>query len=204
MMLEKHSFVGKDKEDILKQIKSTLDKEETEVILASEEQKKGLFSKKEEYKVILIEDLNNFIKNMIIEVVKNMGLDPKIETKKRKDNIIFTLIAENNGILIGKNGRTIDAIQTIIRTAVYNEINDNYNFMIDVSDYKQKNEARLERLAKYTAKDVARTKISVKLDPMNSYERRIIHNILNDSKDVDTVSQGEEPNRYVVIKPKEN
>lgn len=203
-MLEKHSFVGKDKEDILKQIKTILNKEENEVILASEEQKKGLFSKKEEYKVILIEDLNNFIKDTIIEVVKNMGLDPKIETKKRKDNIIFTLIAENNGILIGKNGRTIDAIQTIIRTAVYNEITDNYNFIIDVSDYKQKNEARLERLAKYTAKDVARTKISVKLDPMNSYERRIIHNILNDSKDVDTVSQGEEPNRYVVIKPKEN
>lgn len=203
-MLQKHNFIGKNKEDILEQIKGELNKEENELVMLPVEQKKSLFGKKEEYNVVLKDDLNDFIKNKIIEIITNMGLEPQIETKKREDNIIFTVRSDNNGILIGRNGRTIDAIQTIVRAVLYKEIGATYNFTIDVSDYKQKNQSRLERLAKYTAKDVARSGIEVKLDPMNSYERRIIHSILSESKDVMTISEGEEPNRYVVIKPKEN
>ncbi len=203
-MLQKHNFIGKNKEDILGQISNELNKEENELVMIPVEQKKSLFGKKEEYNVVLKDDVNNFIKNQIIEIITNMGLEPQIETKKREDNIIFTVRSDNNGILIGRNGRTIDAIQTIIRAILYKEIGATYNFTIDVSDYKQKNQSRLERLAKYTAKDVARSKVAVKLDPMNSYERRIIHSILTDSKDVMTISEGEEPNRYVVIKPKED
>ena len=87
---------------------------------------------------------------------------------------------------------------------IYLELNTYYKFIIDVSDYKRKRVIRLEKLAKYTAKDVAKSKMPVNLEPMNSYERRIIHNALNNSKDVITESEGEEPNRYVVIKPKED
>jgi len=201
-MLEKHNFVGKSKEDILEQIKEQLNLEEKDIILIPIEEKKGLFGKKEEYEVVSKEALNAFIKEKIMEIENKLGENPQIETKKREDNITYTIRCDKNALLIGKNGRTIDAIQNIVRAIVFKEIKQVYNFIIDVSDYKQKNQSRLERLAKYTAKDVARMNMEIKLDPMNSYERRIIHNILSNSKDVYTISEGEEPNRYVIIKPK--
>ena len=83
------------------------------------------------------------------------------------------------------------------------ELGRNYKFMIDVNEYKEKREKTLERLAKRIAREVAATKVEVKLDSMNSYERRIIHNTLTNNKKVYTESEGEEPNRYVVVKPKE-
>ena len=76
-----------------------------------------------------------------------------------------------------------------------------YRFVIDVSDYKENNDLRLERLARKIARDVKFSKVEAKLDPMNSYERRIIHNALSKNKYVTTESEGEEPNRCVVIKP---
>ena len=87
---------------------------------------------------------------------------------------------------------------------VSTKYNTFYKFTVDVNDYKNQRKSRLEKLAKYTAKDVAKSKQQVSLEPMNSYERRIIHNVLTNSKDVITQSEGEEPNRYVVIKPKED
>ena len=115
---------------------------------------------------------------------------------------MFNIISEKS-ILIGKNGRTIEALKTIIQAYLNEELKNNYyRFMIDVNDYNQNRKVRLEKLAKYTAKNVARTKVEASLDPMNSYERRIIHSVLSNSKDVETISFGEEPNRYVLIRPK--
>ena len=77
-----------------------------------------------------------------------------------------------------------------------------YKFNLDVGEYKLKKQKNLERMAYRIAKEVRKTKVDAKLDPMNSYERRIIHNALNDDRYVYTESFGEEPNRYVVIKPR--
>ena len=84
------------------------------------------------------------------------------------------------------------------------EIDKYFNLTIDIGEYKKERENRLERLAKKVAREVAYSKVEAKLDPMNSYERRIIHTILAENKKVITESEGEEPNRYVVIKPKED
>ena len=105
---------------------------------------------KETCRTIIAAALNEFIKEKIMEIVTNMGLEPRIETKIREDNITFTICSDNNAILIGKNGRTIDAIQTIIRAILYKEINTSYNFTtlsgssitltftkIDVSNFEQ-------------------------------------------------------------------
>ena len=83
------------------------------------------------------------------------------------------------------------------------ELGKNYKFTLDVNEYKEKREKSLERLAKRIAREVRTTKVEAKLDSMNSYERRIIHNTLTNYKGVYTESEGEEPNRYVVVKPKE-
>ena len=97
-------------------------------------------------------------------------------------------------LLIPKGGKQI----------LQKEIHYNYRFFLDVSDYKEKNDKHLEMLARKIAKEVKETKIEVKLDSMNSYERRIVHNALSNNKYVYTESVGEEPNRAVVIKPKED
>ena len=116
---------------------------------------------------------------------------------------IFYDEAKELGKLIGKNGYTISALQTIVRQIVFNEINQNISIILDVENYKEKKIKNIEYLAKKTAREVAKTKVEAKLDSMNSYERRIVHSILSEDKYVYTESIGEEPNRCVVIKPKE-
>ena len=151
-------------------------------------------------------DLIKLTEDIVLSIVedKNMVAVKEFETENEKEILIQILVAEKDmAQVIGKNGRTIDSLQTITTAMLKQELGTHYYFLIDVNDYKQRKEKRLEKLAKYTAKDVARTKIEVSLDPMNSYERRIIHNTLSNSKDVYTESVGEEPNRYVVVKPKE-
>ena len=174
-----------------------------ELVISEKEVKAGLFSKKVEIVAITKSELNKYIKDYILELVKNIGINVNIETKVNNDIPTFNIITDQSSILIGRNGRTIEALQNITSQMIYLELNTYYKFIIDVSDYKRKRTIRLEKLAKYTAKDVAKSKMPVSLEPMNSYERRIIHNALNNSKDVITESEGEEPNRYVLIKPKE-
>ena len=121
----------------------------------------------------------------------------------REKNIEVKIFSDHNSILIGKDGRTLESLQNIVRQILYKYTEDEYKIILDVENYKEKKITNLERLAKRTAREVASTKIETKLDRMNSYERRIIHNALTNHKYVYTESMGEEPNRYVVIKPKE-
>ena len=148
-------------------------------------------------------DINNFIKDYIVNLVKDMGFEVNAEIKVRDDILNITLFSNNNSLLIGKDGKNMSALSLIARQVLYNELGFFYKFNLDVGDYKVKQQKNLERLAYRVAREVAKTKVEVKLDSMNSYERRIIHNALNDDKYVYTESVGEEPNRCVVIKLRE-
>ena len=132
-----------------------------------------------------------------------MGLTVNLEVRRRDENITIKIFSDHNAVLIGKNGRALEALQTIIRQIVHNETKEFISIILDVENYKDKRVKNLEILAKKIAKEVANTKVETKLDSMNSYERRIIHSILSDNKYVYTESIGEEPNRCVVGKPKE-
>ena len=162
-----------------------------------------LFNKKSVIEVVKKDDVLDYIKDMIKQITKYMGLTVNMEVKKREDSVTISLYSDNNGILIGKDAKTLNALTTIIRQAVHNQIDTYYNFVLDVSEYKEKQQYFIEKAAKKIAREVAKTKVEAKLDPMNSYERRIVHNALTDFKGVYTESEGEEPHRYVVIKPKE-
>ena len=129
-----------------------------------------------------------------------MGIKGNFEIKQRDGMTTITIFSDNNNILIGKQGRTIEALSLILKQYLYNELGFYFPFNLDVGEYKLKHQHQLERLAKSIAKDVKRTKMDVKLDPMNSYERRVIHTILSEYKNIKTESTGEEPNRSVVIK----
>ena len=113
------------------------------------------------------------------------------------------MFSDNNAILIGKNGRTMSSMQQLLRQTIKNKLNIKINIILDVEEYKIKQQKNIERLAVKLAKDVIRTNIEVKMDSMNSYERRLVHSRLADFDGVKTESTGEEPNRCVVIKPVE-
>lgn len=200
--MNKKIFEAKTYEQAVALACETLNVNEEEVIIYKKEEKKSLFNKKVEIEVTTKEDINQYVKEYLKKVCNEMNFNIQIELKKRENTPIFNIVCED-AILIGRHGRTIDALQTITTQMLKKNLNIFYRIMIDVNDYKQSRRIRLEKLAKYTAKEVAKTKIEAKLDPMNSYERRIIHNALSQSKDVTTISYGEEPKRYVVIKPKE-
>ena len=201
--MNKQSFTGKTKEEAIINAWEFLNAKEDELVIIDKEEKKSLFNKKVEIEAITKDELHNEIKNYLLKLVKDMGIEAKIETKTREETIIFNLIAPEKAILIGKNGRTIEALQNITNQMISTNLKTYYRFLVDVNGYRENKQRRLEKTAKYTAKEVAKTKIPAHLEPMNSYERRIIHNTLTNSKDVTTESEGEEPNRHVVIKPKE-
>lgn len=200
--MNKETFQGKNKEEALVKAMEALNAKKEELFIIEKETKKTLFNKKVEIEAITKTELNKCIKEYILKIVKDMGINAKIETKTKEETVVYNLITTENSILIGKNGRTIEALQNVTNQMVNTELNTYYRFIIDVNDYKAKRKTRLEKIAKYTAKEVAKTKIEAHLEPMNSYERRIIHSILSESKDVVTESEGEEPNRHIVIKLK--
>ncbi|NCC71438.1 hypothetical protein EOM09_07720, partial [bacterium] len=136
--------------------------------------------------------------------LKNFNLDGKVETKIRDNQINYLIHSDNNSILIGKKGHILDALHKYLRQVIYTETDIYPQLILDVEGYKEKQIFYLERDAKKIAKEVQDTKIDVKMDPMNSYDRKVIHSVLADFKNIKTESIGEEPNRCVVIKYKED
>lgn len=199
--MEKYVFSGKTEEEALEAALSELNVEKKDILYDAKEQKGGLFKgKKVEISVTKKSDINDYIKSVVLKIVTDMGFDAKIETKVRDDILNLTIYSDNNNLLIGRDGKNMNALSTIVKQIIQNELGMYYKFNLDVGEYKLKQQKNLERMAKRIAREVAKSKVEVKLDPMNSYERRIVHNILNDDRYVYTESVGEEPNRCVVIK----
>ena len=203
--MEKHKYSGKSKEEAIKKAQEELQELESNLFIREiSETKAGLFkSKKVEIEVIEKRDVVQHIKEYLIKILKSMGITANIEIKNKDDVPKYIIYSDNDGILIGKNGKNLKALSMIVAQHLNTELSRTYRFAIDVNDYQERREKSLEHLAKRVAKEVLETKIEAKLDSMNSYERRIIHNTLTNNKKVYTESEGEEPNRYVVIKPKE-
>lgn len=206
MEMEKHKFSGKTKEEAIQTAKEELQEiEENLFIKEVGESKGGLFkSKKVEIEVIEKREVVKYIKEYLIKILKSMGFNVNIEVKTKEEIPKYIIFSDNDALLIGKNGKNLKALSILVSQHLNNEIGRNYKFVIDINEYKEKREKSLERLAKRIAREVRTTKVEAKLDSMNSYERRIIHNVLTNYKGIYTESEGEEPNRCVVIKPKED
>lgn len=194
-------FEGKTKEEAKEKALEALNVSEKEMFCKEEEIKGKLF-KATTYKcsAIKISDIADFLKEKLSELLENMGIESQFETSVRDEQINIKMYSDKNNILIGKNGQTLMAIQTVLRQMVHNEIGMYPYILLDVENYKEKKIGNLERTAKRIAKEVQKTKIDVSLDNMNSYERRIIHNALTKFKNISTTSEGEEPNRHIVIR----
>ena len=203
--LKSHKYEGKNQEEVINSALKDLNASTNEVYTNVKEEITGSIFKSKKYKVevILKEDLVEYIKNYLKEITDLMGLKVQFEVQKRENFIKVNMICDNNAILIGKNGRTMSSLQVLIRQAVQTKCEQRINIILDASDYKEKQQRNIERHAIRLAKDVRKTGVEVKMDSMNSFERRLVHNKLTDFKGVTTISEGEEPNRCVVIKPVE-
>lgn len=201
--MKSYTYEGKNKEEAINKAVNELNTIRENLIVEVLEETKGIVKKKVVVKVIKQDEIVDFIKDTLNEITKSMGVNINLEVRKRNETISIKIFSDNNAILIGKNGRTITALQNLIKQMVYNVLEEKISIILDVENYKEKRIKSLEYLAKNTAKEVSKTKIEAKLDSMNSYERRIIHEALSNNRYVYTESTGEEPNRCVVIKPKE-
>ena len=130
-----------------------------------------------------------------------MGISVEIDTKLDEEDkeLEVNLSGDEMGILIGKRGQTLDSLQYLLSLVVNKESNDYLRVKLDTENYRERRKETLETLAKNIAYKVKRTRRSVSLEPMNPYERRIIHSALQNDKYVFTRSEGEEPFRHVVI-----
>ena len=133
-----------------------------------------------------------------------MGIEINVEIREEDGVINVGIVTDNSPILIGKEGKNIDALQLLLRQSVSNQVGKRIKINVDASDYKLKKQKRLEREIKNIACEVLKSRVAAKLDPMNSYDRRIVHSIVSTFDNLETESSGEAPNRYVTIKYKEN
>ena len=201
--MKTYTFEGKTKEAAIELALEELKISEEDLIINNITEKSGLLKKSVEIEVLNINEIITFIKETISKITKLMNAESNLEVRRRDNSISVTIFSDNNSILIGKNGKNVAALQLIIRQMVNTKLKEHLSIVIDVGNYKEKRVKSIEALAKRLAREAHKTKTEVTMDSMNSYERRIVHSVLADDKYVYTESIGEEPNRCVVIKLKE-
>ena len=145
----------------------------------------------------------NLVKNKLEQFLKQFieKIDSSFNFKiyAENSNITINITGENSGMLIGYRGETLNALQTILTAIANKDLNTKIRIFLNVDNYKEKREKALEELAIKVSKTVLRTNKSITLEPMNAYERKIIHTKLQNVKNIKTHSIGEEPNRKIVI-----
>lgn len=194
---------GKNIDDLKKEALEKLNCTENDVIFLSNNIKKNLFkSDVIQLKIYRVSDIADYIKSFLIEVLKNMAINVNSYEIKVKDKQIYiTFHSDKDNILIGRDGKNLKALENYAKQFVYNKIKIYPYLILNASNYKEKQESYLIKLAKKIAYEVRSTKHDVIMDNMNSYERRIIHNALSDIKGITTISEGIEPNRHIIVKP---
>ncbi|MDR4890495.1 RNA-binding cell elongation regulator Jag/EloR [Fredinandcohnia sp. QZ13] len=189
-------------ESALAQLSTTRDRTEIQII---DEGKKGIFGifgtkpavVKVTVKIDPVEEAQKFLE----KVISSMGVQAKLDVFRNGKNVTFQLSGEKMAVLIGKRGQTLNSLQYLTQL-VANRFSDHYlNIMVDAENYRGRREETLVQLAERLADKVSRTKQDVKLEPMPSYERKVIHTALANHAKVKTSSSGSDPNRYIVISP---
>jgi len=146
------------------------------------------------------EDIIEEAKRYLIEVATNMGTSADVTVTKEEEHITFTLTGDKIGLLIGKRGRTLNALQYLTQLVINKEGRKYQSVTVDAAGYRERRKATLIDLAQKMAEKALHIDKKVSLEPMPAYERKIIHSALQDNDKVATYSEGKEPHRYIVIK----
>ncbi|KGX93677.1 protein jag [Pontibacillus halophilus JSM 076056 = DSM 19796] len=137
------------------------------------------------------------------EIANGMGADVEVEVRQKSRNVYFQLSGKRVAMLIGKRGKTLNALQSLAQLAINRHTDKFYTVYVDAEGYRERRKATLQSLAENTADKCIALQKDVSLEAMPSYERKIIHAALQRHPKVTTYSDGNEPNRYVVVRPKQ-
>ena len=148
------------------------------------------------------EQVINAAEKFLQDVFATMNLEVTIEVADAEDGCLFNLSGKGLGVLIGKHGQALDALQYLLNLSVNRKHDDKIYFTLDVEDYRNRRAEAVTKLAKSVAERAIKTRKEVKLEPMSRHERKIIHTVLQENNRVETHSAGEEPYRYVIVSPK--
>lgn len=187
----------------LKELEATRDEVDVEVL---EEPSKGILGlikvKPARVKVILKENPLNRASGLLKDIFQNMDLDVKIKISEKEKTMFINLEGPELGILIGRRGETLDALQYLVNLSANKNQETRKKIIIDIEGYRNRREKTLQRLALKLADKAKQRGRNVVLEPMSSQERRIIHTALQGRDDIYTFSEGEEPYRKIIISPK--
>ena len=190
-------FTAKTIEDAVKEACADLGVSESSLVYSVKEEKKGLFKKSATISVFTIEDAAEYVKDYLVKALRALGVEVTAESSIEEDVIKVTLDSPRNPIIIGKNGKTLQAFNEVAKIALSTKFRHRYRIVLDVGGYKE------DRYERSTARDVQRSHVSVSLDPMTPDERRIVHNAVAGFDHIKTESFGEGANRAVHIEYEE-
>lgn len=194
-------FTGKNKEEALNIASAELNVPVENIYVDDVVENKGLFGRIKSVEITCFTDamIIEFVQDYLKKIITLMGLDVSLTTNYSEGIIKIKIITNNNSIIIGKNGETLQALNEVCRCAANSTFKRRIRILLDVNDYKDEKYAKLVSIAKREAIRVAKTKITAELAPMSSDERRVIHNSLVHFRHVRTVSIGEGKERHITI-----
>lgn len=187
--------------EALIKLETTSDQVEYEVIEKESNGFLGMFSKPAKIRVCKKESVQEIVTNFLNKLFSCMGIEVElvIGYKEEEGEMDIELKGEDMGLLIGKRGQTLDSIQYLTSLVANKDLEDYVKIKMDTENYRQRRKETIENLAKNIAGKVKKTRKPMHLEPMNPYERRIIHAVLQNDKYIETYSEGEEPFRKVVV-----
>lgn len=189
-------------ESALAQLKTTKDRTEINIV---DEGKKGIFgifgSRPAVVKVTIIHDPIEEAKNFLMQVGEQMGAPVSIDVKRDGKQVLFVMTGEKIALLIGKRGQTLNSLQYLTQLVINRHSEQYFTVILDAEDYRNRRNETLIQLANRLAQKAVQTGKDVALEPMPSYERKVIHTALSENKRVKTSSDGTEPHRHIVISP---
>lgn len=189
-------------ESALQQLNATRDQVEIDII---DEGKKGMFgifgAKRSIVKVTIKQDPVEQAEKYLAEILQAFSEDLSINVTREDNHLTFNLSGEKIAMVIGKRGQTLNAIQHLVQVMFNRQSSEFYRIVVDAEGYRSRRAETLKQLANRLADKAIKIRKNVTLEPMPSYERKIIHSVLQDNPRVETHSDGSDPNRFVIIKP---
>ena len=193
------SYTAKTVEDALQEASEELNVPVDELVYVVSDKTKGIFSKKIVVDVYELPDIIKYAEDYILNVLDNLGIESTVSTKLDDDIIRLTIDSTHNPILIGKNGKTLQALNELTKLAVSNHFHKRFRILLDVNGYKDNKYYMLGKMARRYAHEVQKTKATYTFDPMPADERRVVHNACSGMKNIRTESTGEGTHRQVQI-----
>lgn len=194
-----NEYIGKTVEEALEAASKDLGIAVEDIVYLVSNRTKGILKKKLIIEVYSLADIIEYAENYLLSVLDALEIESSVKSKIEDEVVRITIDSTHNPILIGKNGKTLQAINEILKLAVSNHFHKKFRLLVDVNGYKDKKYYYLSKLARRYAHEVQKTKATYTFDPMSADERRIIHNSVNGMPHVRTESTGEGTRRQVQI-----